>query len=171
MKLVILSAVSVAMLAGAAAFAIDRKTSEPKSASAGRGRYLVQISACNDCHTSGYAESGGKIPESEWLKGDHIGWRGPWGTTYPPNLRQYFARVAEDAFITDARSGRMRPPMPWFNLRDMTDDDLRSIHRYVRGLEVAGAQAPAYVPPGQEPATPYFILSPQEPKSPQASAR
>jgi len=24
---------------------------------------------------------------AEWLLGSAIGWRGPWGTTYPPNLR------------------------------------------------------------------------------------
>ncbi|MEJ2396973.1 MAG: cytochrome C, partial [Gammaproteobacteria bacterium] len=28
-----------------------------------RGRYLVRIGGCNDCHTAGYAESGGKTPE------------------------------------------------------------------------------------------------------------
>ena len=43
-----------------------------------RGRYLVKITGCNDCHTPGYAEVGGKIPERDWLTSDSIGWRGPW---------------------------------------------------------------------------------------------
>ncbi|HXZ44261.1 MAG TPA: hypothetical protein VEH53_05485 [archaeon] len=30
-------------------------------------KYLVMISGCNDCHTAGYAPSGGKVPEREWL--------------------------------------------------------------------------------------------------------
>jgi hypothetical protein len=25
--------------------------------------------------------TGGNIPESQWLMGDKLGWRGPWGTT------------------------------------------------------------------------------------------
>ncbi len=51
------------------------------------GRYLVKIAGCNDCHTAGYAASGGKVPESQWLLGDETGFSGPWGTTYPGNLR------------------------------------------------------------------------------------
>ena len=51
-----------------------------------RGRYLAQVAGCNDCHTSGYLMSGGKVSESEWLKGDSFGWRGSWGTTYASNL-------------------------------------------------------------------------------------
>src|SRR5438309_826042 len=54
-----------------------------------RGRYLVQIAGCNDCHTPGYMQTEGKVPEAQWLTGDHFGWRGPWGTTYAVNLRQY----------------------------------------------------------------------------------
>lgn len=47
-----------------------------------RGRYLVRIAGRNDCHTPGYAERGGDVPEAQWLVGDALGWRGPSGTTY-----------------------------------------------------------------------------------------
>jgi mono/diheme cytochrome c family protein len=57
------------------------------SKSIARGRYIVKIAGCNDCHTPGYFQTGGKVPEKEWLVGDKLGWRGPWGTTYPSNLR------------------------------------------------------------------------------------
>src|SRR5262245_19163636 len=60
-----------------------------------RGRYLVSIAGCNDCHTPGYAMSGGKVPEKQWLTGDQLGWQGPWGTTYPSNLRLYMQIVSE----------------------------------------------------------------------------
>ena len=33
-----------------------------------RGRYIAQIAGCNDCHTAGYAPSGGKVPEKDWLR-------------------------------------------------------------------------------------------------------
>jgi len=59
------------------------------SKSLDRGRYLVKIAGCNDCHTAGYAETAGKVPEKQWLTGDQLGWRGPWGTTYAANLRLY----------------------------------------------------------------------------------
>lgn len=144
-------------------------TAGPKEDSIARGRYLVQTAACNDCHTPGYMEHAGDVPESQWLTGDHIGWRGPWGTTYPPNLRLYFQRTGAGAFIADVRSGRMRPPMPWFNLARMTDEDLRAIRDYVRSLGAAGAPAPGYVPPGQEPPTVYFDFAPQQPRAATAS--
>ena len=52
-----------------------------------RGRYLAIIGGCNDCHTDGYLQAEGDVPEDRWLLGSPVGWRGPWGTTYPPNLR------------------------------------------------------------------------------------
>jgi len=147
--------------------AIPSWASDPRAIE--RGRYLVHIAGCNDCHTTGYAPSGGKIPEREWLKGDAVGFRGPWGTTYPSNLRLYFAAFSEAAFIADVRSGRMRPPMPWFNLAAMTDDDLRAIRIYARSLGEPGAPTPAYVTPDTEPNTPYIVFVPQPPKTKAAS--
>ncbi len=57
------------------------------SADAKRGRYLVQITGCNDCHTPEYASNESKVDEKLWLTGEMLGWRGPWGTIYPANLR------------------------------------------------------------------------------------
>jgi len=125
-----------------------------------RGRYLVRIGGCNDCHTAGYPEAGGKLPEGQWLTGSAVGFRGPWGTTYPANLRLVLAPMSEAQWLARARS-EMRPPMPWFNLRDMTDDDLKAIYHYVRQLGPAGQSAPQYAAPGQEVDTPYIVFEPQ----------
>ena len=51
----------------------NSSTTEPHE----RGRYLVKITGCNDCHTPGYAETGGKIPEKDWLTGDSRAGEGP----------------------------------------------------------------------------------------------
>jgi len=128
-----------------------------------RGEYLVKIAGCNDCHTPGYATSGGKVPESQWLTGDKLGWRGPWGTTYPANLRLYFAGMSEAQWVQRAKTMETRPPMPWFAVRDMTEPDLSAIYHYVKSLGPSGAPAPAYVAAGQEPRTPYvrFPAPPQ----------
>jgi mono/diheme cytochrome c family protein len=115
-----------------------------------RGRYLVRIAGCNDCHTAGYAMANGNVPESEWLKGDQLGWQGPWGTTYPPNLRLYMKNLGETQWLAAARALKARPPMPNVNVASMSDADLRAIYRYVKSLAPLGDPAPAYLPPGQE---------------------
>jgi mono/diheme cytochrome c family protein len=145
----------------AAAFpALAQKADE---ASLKRGRYIAQIAGCNDCHSAGYAMSGGKTPEKDWLIGDAVGWRGPWGTTYPTNLRLYMQQLTEDQWVKKAKNLQARPPMPWFALRDMTTRDLRAFYRFVRHLGPAGKQAPEYVPPGKTPPGPY-IQFPEPPK-------
>ena len=40
------------------------------------GRYLITVGGCNDCHTDGYLQTEGNIPEDNWLTGSKIGWRG-----------------------------------------------------------------------------------------------
>ena len=133
-----------------------------------RGRYLVKIAGCNDCHTAGYAQTAGQVPEKEWLLGDQLGWRGPWGTTYPANLRLTMTALSENDWIRTAQTVKLRPPMPWFALRDMDKEDLRAIYRFVRHLGPAGSPAPAYLPPGQAPAGPVVQFPGPPPSAPAA---
>jgi mono/diheme cytochrome c family protein len=118
-----------------------------------RGRYLTRTAGCNDCHTPGYAGSNGMTEEKNWLIGDSMGWQGPWGTTYPINLRLFMQNLTAEQWLIVARQPA-RPPMPWFALRDMTDEDLLAIYHYVRSLGPAGQPAPAWIPPGQPISTP-----------------
>jgi mono/diheme cytochrome c family protein len=120
-----------------------------------RGRYLIQVSGCNDCHTDAYLINNGNIPVDQWLRGSNFGWSGPWGTTYASNLRLFMQHMSEAEWINIAHSLSRRPPMPWFNLNKMHDDDLRAIYHFVRSLGDPGEPAPAYLPPGEEPNTPY----------------
>jgi mono/diheme cytochrome c family protein len=124
------------------------------------GRYLVQTSGCNDCHTPGFMQKQGKVPESDWLIGDSMGWQGPWGTTYPGNLRQLVQQMDEKTWLARARQP-MRPPMPSPSLQAMSDDDLKAIYHYVRSLGTKGQPVPAYVPPGGKVATPYLDMTPK----------
>lgn len=128
-----------------------------------RGRYLVKLGGCNDCHTPGYAQSGGKVDESQWLVGDKLGWRGPWGTTYASNLRLYLSTMTEDQWVQAARTLQARPPMPWFTLRGVHERDLRAMYRFIKHLGLAGEPAPSYLPPDQQPPQPYvqFPAPPQ----------
>ncbi len=125
-----------------------------------RGRYLVTVGQCNDCHTPGFPQSNGTIPESDWLVGNSVGFQGPWGTTYPANLRKVISAMSEENWLKHARLER-RPPMPWFNLAKTSDDDLRAMYRYISNLGVKGEPAPAYAPPGQSVTTPYIEFFPK----------
>lgn len=122
------------------------------------GRYLVSIAGCNDCHTKGWTATEAKVPEQEWLTGDVLGWTGPWGTTYPQNLRLLISNLSEDNWVRLTRKMQARPPMPWWALRRMTDTDVRSIYRFVNNLGPKGEPSPAYLPPDIKPKPPYFLL-------------
>jgi mono/diheme cytochrome c family protein len=119
-----------------------------------RGRYLVKIGGCNDCHTPGYIARNGEVDEKLWLTGDKLGWSGPWGTTYAVNLRLFLADMSQDQWVKHARTMTPRPPMPWFNVRAMTDADLKAIYAFTRSLGPPGDPAPAFLPPGSKPAGP-----------------
>lgn len=167
-----LSPPAAAMLVAAAGF-ITALCAIPNAhaaddASVARGRYIAKIAGCNDCHTPNYAMSGGQVPEKDWLVGDHLGWKGAWGTTYPANLRLTLAKMSEDQWVKTAKSTPLRPPMPWFALRDMSETDLRSFYRFVRSLGEAGTPAPAYVPPNQAPQGP--VVTFPEPPAPAAKS-
>jgi mono/diheme cytochrome c family protein len=118
-----------------------------------RGRYLIRTAGCNDCHTPGYAQAGGDVPESQWMIGDSLGYQGPWGTTYPINVREFMQGLSEEQWLQVARNPA-RPPMPWFNLRDMTDADLSAMYHYLRALGPGGKSVPEYVEPGKPVSTP-----------------
>ncbi len=148
----ILLAACAATLFATTAAAADTKNDKNTLA---RGRYVVTTSGCNDCHTAGYPQSGGKVPEVEWLTGNPVGFSGPWGTTYPVNLRLMVQAISESAWVARART-EMRPPMPWFSLRDMNNADLRAVYRYIKSLGPKGNPAPAYAAPGQKVSTPYI---------------
>lgn len=120
-----------------------------------RGRYLVTVAGCNDCHTAGYGAASGNVPESEWLKGDSLGWRGPWGTTYAKNLRLTMAVRTEDQWVEFARKLPALPPMSTYIFNQMTESDVRSIYRFTRQLQPLGEPTPAAIPPGIEPPQPY----------------
>ena len=126
------AALSASVIAAAAG---EKKAVDPLRE---RGRYLATIAGCHDCHTPGFAMSGGKADEKQWLIGDSLGWRGPWGTTYPVNLREYMQHISEKDWVARAKTLQARPPMPWVVLNAMTDTDLRALHRFIRSLGPAG---------------------------------
>ena len=127
----------------------------PDSKQIERGRYLVMITGCHDCHTPNYIAKGGKVPAKDFLTGDKLGWRGPWGTTYPTNLRLYFSEITDVQWIQVAKTIETSPPMPYFALNAMTRTDVLAIYEYIRSLGPAGEPAPKSITTDKEPPQPY----------------
>ena len=144
------AAAAVSMLAG-----VTSLDAANGAADIERGRYVAVMMGCNDCHTPNYLMAEGKVPEKLWLTGSAFGWRGAWGTTYPTNLRKRLMDFTEEQWVAFAKTMKARPPMPWFNLNQMHEEDMRALYRYVRHLGPDTTQVPAYVPPGKEPNPPY----------------
>lgn len=154
---------ALSLLAGCRSEATPPPPSVPRVAAASdldAGRYLVRIGGCNDCHTVGYEEAAGALPDSVWLTGSPVGFRGPWGTSYAKNLRLTVHQLTEDQWVERLR-GTGLPPMPWPSVNAMSEDDVRAVYRFIRSLGAAGDLAPRAVEPGAEPTTPYFDFVPR----------
>jgi mono/diheme cytochrome c family protein len=142
-----LSVLLIACAVGFGAVAAAEKPA-PNADLVARGRYLAVVGGCNDCHTPGFAVSGGQVPESQWLTGDRLGWQGAWGTTYPANLRLRMSEMDLPTWKTYAKSLKARPPMPYWAVNAMSDADLEALWTFVHSLGPAGEPAPAALAPG-----------------------
>ncbi|UXI70183.1 cytochrome C [Tahibacter amnicola] len=133
-----------------------------------RGRYLLEIGGCHDCHTPGYTMQGGNAPKDAWLTGDRLGWQGAWGTTYAPNLRLRLNDMDLSTWVAFARTMKSRPPMPYWALNRMSETDLSAIWHVVKWLGKAGDPAPAALPAGAAAAGP-VVRFPEPPPSAKTS--
>jgi hypothetical protein len=123
-----------------------------------RGRSLVVFGTCNDCHTAGWRDSDGSTPQSDWMTGSKIGFRGWWGTSSPTNVRLDFQSMSENNWIAAVRTRAGHPPMVWQDLRGVPDADLRAIYQFIRSLGPKGRVMPAAVEPWREPAGRYVDM-------------
>lgn len=125
------------------------------------GERVARIGGCHDCHTPGFPQAEGVLDPAKALIGNPVGYNGPWGTTYAANLRIVAADRSEDQWVDFMKTIRTRPPMPWFNLHYLEENEARSLYQYIRSLGDVGKAAPAYVPPGEKPQTPFVVMIPQ----------
>jgi len=126
------------------------------------GRYLAIVGGCNDCHTEGYLQSDGKVPEEDWFTGSKMGWRGPWGTTYASNLRLFVQDMDEEDWVETLKTRTSMPPMPWMNVNKMSEKDARAMYKYLKSLGPKGEEMPRAAHPDVEPETPYIWLVPTQ---------
>jgi mono/diheme cytochrome c family protein len=176
-------AAAATTVALATAACTGSKTADANHARLERGKYLVTVGGCNDCHTplkmgpkgpepdmsrmlSGHPDSfpitAGTKPVSEkWLMtaaASGTAFSGPWGVSFAANLtpdhNTGLGIWTEDMFIKAVRTGRhmgvsreILPPMPWFNVGAMTDEDLKSVYAFLRSIPPVHNRVPDPLPP------------------------
>ena len=90
--------------------------------------------------------------------GDLTAWAGPWGVSFAANLtpdkRTGLGDWTAEQFIKTMRTGKhfgtgrpILPPMPWFNLNVLNDQDLRAVFAYLRSIKPIDNAVPAPLPP------------------------
>jgi len=101
-----------------------------------RGRYLVTVAACGDCHTP--QVKGEPVRGLEYAGGFILD--GPWGKVASANITPDPSGISyydEALFIQTIRTGYVKARqinqiMGWWHYRNLTDDDLKAIFAYVR---------------------------------------
>ncbi len=104
-----------------------------------RGKYLVTIAACSDCHTP--QSKGEAIPGLEFAGGFIL--EGPWGRVASPNITPDPSGISyydEALFVQTLRTGYVKARelnqiMGWWHYRNLTDDDLKAMFAYLRTLK------------------------------------
>ena len=158
--------VSIAAIVVAATLFVSSQSAAQQASSnaaVDRGRYLVTITGCHDCHSP---KVQGMTPDlTRALSGrpattplpsatkaevhaslDLTAWTGPWGYSVASNLTPDPAtglgtRYTEASFIATMRTGKkpngtaIMPPMPSEVYQNMTDEDLRAIFAYLRTIK------------------------------------
>jgi mono/diheme cytochrome c family protein len=120
-----------------------------------RGRYLATVGGCNDCHTPGTLFGGPDFKRA--LSGSEVGWRGPWGISFPRNLtpdpETGLGNWSTEDIVNTLKTGVRKdgsvllPPMPWPNTSQMTDADLHALATYLKSLPPVKHQVPKALPP------------------------
>ncbi len=107
-----------------------------------RGRYLSDhVMLCSQCHTGFDMKTflptgpklGGSLPDRSHGDDKDMEFVAPNLTSHPTG---YTGMVSEDAFVARMKRGRAYKSsiMPWENIGNTTENDLRSVYRYLRSL-------------------------------------
>ena len=137
------AAIAALVLSAAAALAADP--------AAERGKYLVSIAGCNDCHTPGYFL--GKPDMARFLGGSEVGFEIPGlGVFHGPNLtpdkETGIGNWTDEQVLTALQKGArpdgrmLAPIMPWHAFANLTPDDAKGIVAYLRTLQPVKNKVP-----------------------------
>ena len=159
-----------AFVASAAMFAVSG-AALADDAEIARGKYLVTIASCNDCHTPGYFL--GKPDFSRALGGSDVGFTIPGlgafvGPNLTPDKDTGLGNWTDDQIIAAFTAGvtpdgrRLAPIMPYAALSHLTSDDAHAIVAYLRSLPSVKNKVPGPFGPKETPTTLVFVIVPGE---------
>jgi hypothetical protein len=117
-----------------------------------RGRFLVNIAGCSDCHTP--QSKGQNIPGLEFAGGFVL--EGPWGKVASANITPDPSGISyydEALFVQTFRTGYVKAReinqiMGWWHYRNLTDEDLKGMFAYLRTLKPVKHRVDNTEPPG-----------------------
>ena len=116
---------------------------DAQQAQAERGKYLVSIAGCNDCHTPGYFF--GKPDMNRYLGGSDVGFEIPGlGVFHGPNLtpdpETGLGKWSIAEIVTALQTGKrpdgreLAPIMPWRAFANLTKDDATAVAVFLKSL-------------------------------------
>jgi mono/diheme cytochrome c family protein len=161
--------IAAVLIAAAASVAPLRGVANAADATrVARGKYLVDIMSCTDCHTPGHFL--GKEDVSRFLGGSDVGFAVPGlGVFVGPNLTPdkntglgdwTSEQIATALMKGETPEGRiLAPPMPWRNYANITKADALAIAAYLKSLPPIQHQVDGPFGPSQTPTT--FVQSVQ----------
>jgi len=137
-----------------------------------RGKYLVQLGGCNDCHTPGYFR--GKPDFKRYLGGSDVGFEVPGvGVVAGPNLTsdpetglgRWTTGQITKALRTGVRpDGRvLSPVMPWPAFANLTPADVDAVVAFLKSLPPVKHEVPGPFSANQEPSI--FVMKLTPPKA------
>jgi mono/diheme cytochrome c family protein len=148
-----------------AGLAVAWATQAAAQSQAERGRYLVSLAGCQDCHTPGNFL--GKRDLQRALAGSEVGFEIPGlGIFYGPNLTPdketgigtWTAEQIAAAITKGVRpDGRiLAPVMPWRDFAVLTKGDTAAIAAYLKSLPPVRNTVPGPFGPGEKPTS--FVM-------------
>jgi mono/diheme cytochrome c family protein len=131
-----------------------------QQAQADRGKYLVAIAGCNDCHTPGYFF--GKPEMDRYLGGSEVGFEIPGlGVFHGPNLTPDpttgLGNWSVGQIVTALQTGKrpdgreLAPIMPWRAFANLTKDDATAIAVFLKSLPPVKNKVPGPFGPNDKP--------------------
>jgi mono/diheme cytochrome c family protein len=125
-----------------------------------RGKYLVTIASCTDCHTPGHFF--GKPDMNLFLGGSEVGFEIPGlGVFHGPNLtpdpETGLGNWSVGQIITALQTGKrpdgreLAPSMPWHAYANLTKDDVTAIAMFLKSLPPVKNKVPGPFGPTEKP--------------------
>jgi mono/diheme cytochrome c family protein len=134
-----------------------------------RGKYLVTLGGCNDCHTPGYFL--GTPDMSRFLAGSDVGFEIPGegvfvGPNITPDEKTGIGSWTPEQIVKAIQGGErpdgrvLAPIMPWHAFATFTADDAMAITAFLQSLNPVSNRVPGPFKPGEEVSTFMFRILP-----------